>query len=165
MAGGDKATNKPAATITVRIQTSDFDIASEIAALTRDRADIGAVVSFTGLCRDEGGRLSALELEHYPGMAERAIRAIAEDAVKRFNLSGITAVHRHGAIAPGGNIVLVVACASHRQAAFDGASFLMDFLKTDAPFWKKEHLKAGGTGEWVSAKDADDEAKARWRSK
>jgi len=159
------ASEKPLPPITVRIQPGDFDIAQEISALTGGRADIGAVVSFTGLCRDEGGRLSALELEHYPGMAERAIRAIAEDAVQRFALTGITAIHRHGAIAPGGNIVLVVACASHRQAAFDGASFLMDYLKTDAPFWKKEHLKLGGAGEWVSAKDADDEAKARWRGK
>ncbi|MEM5494077.1 molybdenum cofactor biosynthesis protein MoaE [Hoeflea sp. AS16] len=153
----------PEPVVNVRIQTQDFDISSEIDALTRDRADIGAVVSFTGLCRDESGRLSALELEHYPGMAERAIRTIAEEAVKRFALTGITAIHRHGAIPPGGNIVLVVATAPHRQAAFDGASFLMDYLKTDAPFWKKEHLKAGGTGEWVSAKDADDKAKARWR--
>ncbi|WP_417417520.1 molybdenum cofactor biosynthesis protein MoaE [Hoeflea sp.] len=153
----------PEPVVNVRIQTQDFDISSEIDALTRDRADIGAVVSFTGLCRDEGGRLSALELEHYPGMAERAIRTIADEAVKRFALTGITAIHRHGAIPPGGNIVLVVATAPHRQAAFDGASFLMDYLKTDAPFWKKEHLKAGGTGEWVSAKDADDKAKARWR--
>ena len=153
----------PEPVVNVRIQTQDFDISSEIDALTRDRADIGAVVSFTGLCRDEGGRLSALELEHYPGMAERAIRTIADEAAKRFALTGITAIHRHGAIPPGGNIVLVVATAPHRQAAFDGASFLMDYLKTDAPFWKKEHLKAGGTGEWVSAKDADDKAKARWR--
>jgi len=153
----------PEPVVNVRIQTQDFDISSEIDALTRDRADIGAVVSFTGLCRDEGGRLSALELEHYPGMAERAIRTIADEAVKRFALTGITAIHRHGAIPPGGNIVLVVATAPHRQAAFNGASFLMDYLKTDAPFWKKEHLKAGGTGEWVSAKDADDKAKARWR--
>lgn len=151
-----------AAPVTVRIQAGDFDIAAEIEALTAGRSDIGAVVSFTGLCRDEGGRLSALELEHYPGMAERAIRSIAEDAVKRFALNGITAIHRHGAIPPGGNIVLVVAAASHRQAAFDGAAFLMDFLKTDAPFWKKEHLKDGGAGEWVSAKDADDKAKERW---
>ncbi|MBU4530091.1 MAG: molybdenum cofactor biosynthesis protein MoaE [Hoeflea sp.] len=148
--------------VTVRIQAQDFDIAGEIEALTGGRTDIGAVVSFTGLCRDEGGRLSALELEHYPGMAERAIRAIAEKAVTRFELCGITAIHRHGAIPPGGNIVLVVAAAPHRQAAFDGASFLMDYLKTDAPFWKKEHLKVGGAGEWVSAKDADDEAKAKW---
>lgn len=148
--------------VNVRIQQLDFDIAAEIAALTGDRCDIGAVVSFTGLCRDEGGRLSALELEHYPGMAERAIRAIAAEAVTRFSLTGITAIHRHGAIAPGGNIVLVVAAAPHRQAAFDGASYLMDYLKTDAPFWKKEHLKDGGAGEWVSAKDADDRAKLKW---
>ncbi|MCY0094516.1 molybdenum cofactor biosynthesis protein MoaE [Hoeflea ulvae] len=151
------------APVTVRIQADDFSIADEIAALTKDRGDIGAVVSFTGLCRDEGGKLSALELEHYPGMAERAIRTIAEQAVTRFSLTGITAIHRHGAIAPGGNIVAVVAAAPHRQAAFDGAAFLMDYLKTDAPFWKKEHLAGGGTGEWVSAKDADDAAKARWR--
>ena len=150
--------------ITVRIQTQNFNIAKEIEVLTKGRADIGAVVSFTGLCRDEGGRLSALELEHYPGMAERAILTIASDAVKRFKLNGITAIHRHGPIAPGGNIVLVVAAAPHRQAAFDGASFLMDFLKTDAPFWKKEHLAKGGAGEWVSAKDADDSAKARWKA-
>jgi molybdopterin synthase catalytic subunit len=153
----------PAAKLTVRIQAEDFDIAAEIARLTQDRADIGAVASFTGLCRDEGGRLSSLELEHYPGMAERAIRAIALEAVERFSLTGITAIHRFGRIAPGGNIVLVVATAPHRQAAFDGASFLMDFLKTEAPFWKKEHLKDGGAGEWVSAKDADDQAKARWQ--
>tara|TARA_R110002020_G_scaffold189446_11_gene388555 strand:- start:924 stop:1421 length:498 start_codon:yes stop_codon:yes gene_type:complete len=161
--GKTEGTSTPA--VTVRIQAQDFDIAEEIDALTKGRADIGAVVSFTGLCRDEGGKLATLELEHYPGMAERAIRAIAEQAVKRFALNGITAIHRHGAIAPGGNIVLVVATAPHRQAAFDGASFLMDYLKTDAPFWKKEHLADGATGEWVSAKDADDKAKARWRTK
>lgn len=152
-----------ASPVTVRIQAEDFDINAEIAALTDGRADIGAVVSFTGLCRDEGGRLSALELEHYPGMAERAIRTIAEQAVARFSLNGITAIHRYGKIDPGGNIVLVVAAAPHRQAAFDGASFLMDYLKTDAPFWKKEHLVSGGAGEWVSAKDADDAAKEKWR--
>ncbi|MBC7279921.1 molybdenum cofactor biosynthesis protein MoaE [Hoeflea sp.] len=161
MAAGSDETGGPDA-VTVRIQTQDFDIAAEIEALTQGRADIGAVVSFTGLCRDEGGRLSTLELEHYPGMAERAIRTIAAEAVTRFALCGITAIHRHGAIHPGGNIVLVVATAPHRQAAFDGASFLMDYLKTDAPFWKKEHLKDGRAGEWVSAKDADDRAKAKW---
>lgn len=163
MAADGTTSGNPPSPVSVRIQTDDFDITNEIAALTRGRADIGAVVSFTGLCRDEGGRLSALELEHYPGMAERAIAAIAEEAVERFGLTGITAIHRYGKIAPGGNIVLVVAAAPHRQAAFDGASFLMDFLKTDAPFWKKEHLKDGGAGEWVSAKDADDKAKLRWR--
>jgi len=164
MATAENAIHKQTAPISVRIQSGDFDISEEINALTGSRVDIGAVASFTGLCRDEGGRLSALELEHYPGMAERSIRAIAEDAVQRFNLTGITAIHRFGKIAPGGNIVLVVATAPHRQAAFDGASFLMDYLKTDAPFWKKEHLKDGGTGEWVSAKDADDKAKLRWRN-
>lgn len=163
MAASDIASLKPPTPVTVRIQSDDFDINEETNALTSGRADVGAVASFTGLCRDEGGRLSALELEHYPGMAERAIRAIAEEAVDRFELTGLTAIHRFGKIAPGGNIVLVVATASHRQAAFDGASFLMDYLKTDAPFWKKEHLKDGGAGEWVSAKDADDQAKARWQ--
>jgi molybdopterin synthase catalytic subunit len=163
MAGRGDIGAEPAASITVRIQADDFDIAAEIAALTESRADIGAVVSFSGLCRDEGGRLTSLELEHYPGMAERAIRGIAEKAVDRFSLLGITAIHRFGKIAPGGNIVLVIATAPHRQAAFDGASFLMDFLKTDAPFWKKEHLTGGGAGEWVSAKDADDRAKTRWK--
>jgi molybdopterin synthase catalytic subunit len=98
MAADRKTTWNPAAPVSVRIQTGDFDISSEINALTGGRADIGAVVSFTGLCRDEGGRLSALELEHYPGMAERAIRAIAEEAVARFSLSGITAIHRYGKI-------------------------------------------------------------------
>ncbi|WP_422373376.1 molybdenum cofactor biosynthesis protein MoaE [Hoeflea sp.] len=163
MAGRGDSGAEPAAGITVRIQPDDFDIAAEIAALTEGRADIGAVVTFTGLCRDEDGRLSSLELEHYPGMAERAIRDIAEKAVRRFSLLGITAIHRFGKIAPGGNIVLVIAAAPHRQAAFDGAAFLMDFLKTDAPFWKKEHHADGGAGEWVSAKDADDRAKTRWR--
>ena len=162
MSPADADAGRPDPAVTVRIQTQDFDIAQEIGALTQGRVDIGAVVSFTGLCRDEGGRLSALELEHYPGMAERAIRTIAEQAVQRFALNGITAIHRHGAIPPGGNIVLVVATAPHRQAAFDGAAFLMDYLKTDAPFWKKEHLKDGGAGEWVTAKDADDAAKAKW---
>lgn len=162
MAGRGDIGAQPDARITVRIQPDDFVIADEIAALSESRAEIGAVATFTGLCRDDGGRLSSLELEHYPGMAERAIRAIAEEAVSRFALCGITAIHRFGKIAPGGNIVLVVATAPHRQAAFDGASFLMDFLKTGAPFWKKEHLKDGGAGEWVSARDADDQAKARW---
>lgn len=150
--------------ITVRIQAEDFDIAAEIDLLTKGRPEIGAVASFIGLCRDEGGRLTSLELEHYPGMAERAISAIANQAAERFSLSGVTAIHRYGKIAPGGNIVLVLACASHRQAAFDGAAFLMDYLKTDAPFWKKEHLMDGSAGGWVSAKDADDAAKARWQS-
>ena len=98
-------------------------------------------------------------------MAEAEITRIARRACERWPLDGLTAIHRHGRIEPGGNIVLVVAASRHRRAAFEAAEFLMDYLKTDAPFWKKEHLKDGGAGEWVSAKDADDKAKARWRSK
>ncbi|SIP94134.1 molybdopterin synthase subunit MoaE [Rhizobium sp. RU20A] len=147
----------------VRVQRDAIDVAAESALLTDGRRDIGALVTFTGLCRDEAGRLSALELEHYPGMAERAIGAIAADAVTRFSLLGLTVIHRYGSMQPGETIVLVAAAASHRQAAFDAASFVMDFLKTDAPFWKKEHLSAGGTGGWVDAREADDAARARWR--
>ena len=152
-------------TITVRIQAEDFDAGAEIAKLTAGRADIGAVVSFTGLCRDEAGTLAALELEHYPGMAEAEIRRIAEEAAKRWPVIGLTAIHRHGRIAPGENIVLVVATSSHRKAAFEAAEFLMDFLKTKAPFWKKEILNDGSSAGWVSAKDADDEALERWAEK
>ncbi|WP_174800751.1 molybdenum cofactor biosynthesis protein MoaE [Martelella limonii] len=149
-------------TIKVSIQSENFDIASEIERLTRGRADIGATVSFTGHCRDEGGRLAALELEHYPGMAEAEIARICEQAVSRFELLGLTVIHRFGRMAPGDLIVVVLAAASHRQAAFDGAAFVMDFLKTDAPFWKKEHLKSGDSGDWVTARDADEDARLRW---
>lgn len=149
--------------LTIRVQHEDFDLSAESRALTQGRADIGAVVSFTGLCRDQAGTLSALELEHYPGMAEAEIRRIGEEAIDRFGLIGLTAIHRFGKIAPGGQIVLVIATAPHRQAAFDGASFMMDYLKTSAPFWKKEHLTDGTAGDWVSAKDADDRARDKWR--
>lgn len=146
----------------VRIQAEDFDLASEVAAMTAGRGDIGAVVTFSGLCRDEAGTLAALELEHYPGMAEAEILRIARQAVDRWPLMGLVAIHRHGMIRPGENIVLVVAASAHRQAAFEGASFLMDFLKTRAPFWKKEHRFDGTTGNWVDAKEADDHAARRW---
>ena len=146
----------------IRIQAEDFSIEAEVKKLTEDHFDIGAVVTFSGLCRDEGGALNALELEHYPAMAEAEIRRIAETAIKRWSLQGITAIHRYGKIAPGENIVLVIAASPHRQAAFDGANFLMDFLKTRAPFWKKEHGKDGTIGNWVDAKDADDDALKRW---
>ena len=147
----------------VRVQRQDFDIAAEIARLTAGRADIGAVVTFSGLCRDEAGALSALELEHYPGMAEAEMARIAGEAAARWPLQGLTAIHRFGRIRPGENIVLVVAASMHRQAAFEAASFLMDFLKSRAPFWKKEHRADGTQGEWVEARDADDEAARRWR--
>lgn len=149
---------------TVRVQEGDFDVAAEIAALTADRKDIGAVVTFSGLCRDEAGRLAALEIEHYPGMAEVEIARIAGEAVERWPLTGLTAVHRSGRIEPGENIVLVVAASAHRQAAFEAASFLMDYLKSRAPFWKKEHLANGQSGEWVEAKASDDRAAARWKA-
>ena len=146
----------------VRIQHEDFSLQDEIDALSAGRADIGAVVSFTGLCRDEAGTLAALELEHYPGMAEAEIERICRRAINRFSLLGVTAIHRVGKIAPGANIVLVVAVAPHRHAAFDGASFVMDYLKTSAPFWKKEHFADGREGGWVDAKESDDRAREKW---
>ncbi len=148
--------------VTVRVQTDDFDAAAETARLAAGRRDAGASVAFTGLCRDEGGKLSALELEHYPGMAEAEIGRICCEAVERFALLGITAIHRVGKIAPGENIVLVIALAPHRKAAFDGAAFVMDYLKTSAPFWKKEHFADGRTGGWVDAKESDDRARDKW---
>ncbi|MCA0399408.1 MAG: molybdenum cofactor biosynthesis protein MoaE [Proteobacteria bacterium] len=151
------------ARIKVRIQPEDFDPTVEIAALGAGRADIGGIVSFLGLCRDEGGRLAALELEHYPGMAEEEITRICEEAVSRWSLLGLTAIHRYGKIAPGGNIVFVAAAAGHRQPAFAAAEFVMDFLKSRAPFWKKEHGRDGNIGDWVEARDQDEQALMRWR--
>ena len=148
----------------VRIQAEDFDTGAEIARLTTGRTDIGAVVTFSGLCRDEQGALSALELEYYPGMAEAEISRIAAEAIQRWPLQGLTAIHRHGKIAPGENIVLVVAASAHRQAAFEAANFLMDYLKSRAPFWKKEHRADGSEGGWVDAKEADDQAARRWKA-
>ncbi|MBO3759716.1 molybdenum cofactor biosynthesis protein MoaE [Ciceribacter sp. L1K22] len=146
----------------IRVQREDFDLNAEVRHLSGGRKDIGAVVTFTGLCRDDGGRLAALELEHYPGMAEAEMQRIGAEAISRFGLRGLVAVHRFGKIAPGENIVLVAASAPHRQAAFDGASFMMDFLKTSAPFWKKEHGTDGSAGDWVAARDADDRARDKW---
>jgi molybdopterin synthase catalytic subunit len=147
----------------VRIQREDFDQAREIAALASGKSDVGAVVTFTGLCRDENGMLEALELEHYPGMAETQITRIAETACERWPLSGVSIVHRYGLIKPGENIVLVATASAHRHAAFEAASFIMDFLKSDAPFWKKEHRKDGRSGNWVEAKISDAEAQEKWR--
>ena len=148
--------------VTIRIQTESFDAAAETTALTRGRADVGAVVAFTGLCRDEGGKLAALELEHYPGMAEAEIARIAAQAESRWPLLGLTIIHRYGLILPAEEFVLVLAASTHRHAAFETAEFLMDYMKTRAPFWKREHLKDGTVGAWVEAKDADDRALARW---
>ncbi len=147
----------------IAIQSEDFDAATEVARLTRGRTDIGAVVTFQGLCRDEAGQLAALELEHYPGMAEAQIRRIADEAAARWPLQGLVVIHRYGPIPAGGNIVLVAAASPHRHAAFEAASFLMDFLKTRAPFWKREQRADGSLGQWVEATAADDEAQGRWK--
>jgi molybdopterin synthase catalytic subunit len=148
------------APVTIRIQEDDFDIAQEIAALTKGRLDIGAVVSFSGICRDDGKDGAALTLEHYPGMAEAEIARHADEAVSRWPLNGVTVIHRTGRLNPGENIVLVLAASKHRRAAFEAAEFLMDYLKTSAPFWKREEGK-GGT-KWVEAREHDDAAAARW---
>ena len=149
-------------TATIRIQQADFDVAQEIAALTKGRTDIGAVVSFSGICRgsENGEPIAALTLEHYPGMAEAEIGRHADEALSRWPLQGLTIVHRFGRIAPGENIVLVVTASSHRQAAFEAAEFLMDYLKTGAPFWKRE--ESAGRADWVEAREHDDAAAARW---
>jgi molybdopterin synthase catalytic subunit len=146
----------------IRIQREDFDLNAEVAALTAGRADIGAVVTFAGLCRDEGGKLAALELEHYPGMAEAEIGRVATEAAGRWPLSGLIAIHRYGMIKPGEQIVLVIATSAHRRAAFEAAEFMMDYLKTRAPFWKREHLADGSVGGWVEARGEDDKAAERW---
>jgi molybdopterin synthase catalytic subunit len=148
--------------VTIRIQEADFDVAQEIVALSRGRTDIGAVVSFSGICRgsDDGKTLAALTLEHYPGMAEAEIERHAATAMSRWPLTGLTVIHRVGRIVPGKNIVLVVTASAHRQAAFEAAEFLMDYLKASAPFWKREE-GADGTS-WVEARQHDDAAAARW---
>jgi molybdopterin synthase catalytic subunit len=146
----------------IRVERADFDVAIEIRRLVAGRADVGAVVTFTGLCRGEEGRLEALELEHYPGMAEREIGRVATEALERWPLTGLTVIHRYGRIAVGDNIVLVVAASAHRQAAFEAAGFVMDYLKTQAPFWKKEHRRDGAEGRWVEAAERDEAARLRW---
>jgi molybdopterin synthase catalytic subunit len=150
------------ANVTIRIQESDFDVTREIAALTAGRSDIGAVVSFTGICRgsEDGADIAALTLEHYPGMAEAEIARHAETAMSRWPVTGIRVVHRVGRITPGENIVLVVTASKHRQAAFEAAEFLMDYLKANAPFWKRVDSADGAS--WVEARDHDDAAAARW---
>src|SRR6201996_7994456 len=149
-------------TTTIRLQKEAFDIAAEVAALTQGRTDIGAVVTFTGICRaDENGeQIAALTLEHYPAMAEAEIARHVVEASARWPLLGATVIHRHGRILPGELIVLVVTTSSHRQAAFAAAEFLMDYLKTRAPFWKQVEKASGKT--WVEAKATDDSAAERW---
>lgn len=148
--------------VAVRLQREDFDIAAEVAALTHGRTDVGAVATFTGICRadNEGQRIEAMTLEHYAGMAEAEIARHVEEAHARWPLLGVTVIHRYGRLVPGENVVLVIATSSHREAAFAAAEFLMDYLKTRAPFWKKEE-RAGGA-DWVEARQSDDAAVGLW---
>lgn len=147
----------------ISVQSGDFDIAAEIDALTAGRPEIGAVVSFTGLVRELSGdgALEAMELEHYPGMTERALAAIVSEAEERWPLDGVRVIHRYGRLTPGERIVLVLTASRHRQAAFDAAAFLMDYLKTRAPFWKREIGPEGA--KWVDARETDDSAAKRWQ--
>lgn len=146
----------------VRIQRDDFDPAAETASLVDAQSDVGALVSFIGICRSEGGRISALELEHYPSMAEAEIDRIVAEAEDRWALNGIVAIYRYGRILPGEKIVMVAAGSAHRREAFAAAEFVMDFLKTQAPFWKRKILPDGSVGGWEPAKEIDEAAKDRW---
>ena len=147
---------------TVRIQQDDFDPGAEVEALAGGRTDVGAVASFVGYCRDEGGRLAALELEHYSGMAEEEIARAAGAAEARWPLLGVKIIHRYGRIAPGERIVFVAVAATHRGPAFAAAEMLMDYLKTRAPFWKRAIGADGAIQGWVEAKELDDRSAARW---
>ncbi len=149
---------------TVRVQAEDFDAAAETRALAAGRLDVGALVAFVGLCRDEGGRLAALEIEHYPGMAEAEIARVVAAAEARWPLIGVTAIHRYGTLAPGAQIVLAAVAAAHRREAFAAAEMLMDYLKTEAPFWKRARRVDASAEEWIEAKSSDDELAARWRA-
>jgi len=148
----------------VSIQTEDFDLSAEVAALRAGDGGVGAVASFVGTVRDRHrgapGEVSAMALEHYPGMTEKAIEAMIDEAMRRFDIRGARVVHRVGPLAPGDQIVLVVVSSAHRGPAFQACEFLMDYLKTQAPFWKKETTPEGAR--WVDARVADDEALARW---
>ena len=147
---------------TVRVQREAFDAGAEAARLASGRKDVGAVVSFVGYCRDEGGCLAALELEHYPGMAEEEMARVAREAESRWPLLGVTAIHRYGRITPGEPIVLVAVASAHRGESFAAAEMLMDFLKTRAPFWKRAIRADGASEGWVDAKSEDDASAARW---
>ncbi|MBI5721547.1 MAG: molybdenum cofactor biosynthesis protein MoaE [Burkholderiales bacterium] len=149
---------------TVSVQTADFDLGAEVAALRAGDVGVGAVASFIGTVRDRNGggagEVSAMELEHYPGMTERAIEAMIDEAARRFDIRGARVVHRVGPLLPGDQIVLVAVSSVHRGQAFQACEFLMDYLKTQAPFWKKETTGEGSR--WVDARVADDTALARW---
>ena len=146
--------------MSVRVQREPFDLGAEAARLAEGREGVGAVVTFTGVVRGDGN-LVAMEIEHYPGMTERAIGAIVEEARGRWQLCDVLVIHRFGPLAPGERIMMVATAAAHREAAFEAAEFLMDYLKSRAPFWKKER-RADGSESWVAAREADEAALGRW---
>ncbi len=146
--------------MSVRVQAEPFDMGAEVAGFTAAMPGAGAIVTFSGLVRDEGGTLTAMEIEHYPGMTERALEKIRADAMTRWSLTGATIIHRFGPMKPGEQIMMVATAARHRADAFAAAEFLMDYLKSRAPFWKKEFGADGAT--WVAAKDDDEAALDRW---
>jgi molybdopterin synthase catalytic subunit len=146
--------------VRIQVQTAPFDPGTELQLFTAEAANAGAVVTFTGLVRSESGSLSAMEIEHYPGMTERAIAAIANDAMRRWSLTAGLIIHRYGRLTPGEPIMMVATAATHRADAFAAAEFLMDYLKSRAPFWKKEIGADGAT--WVAAKATDEAALKRW---
>jgi len=150
--------------VTIRIQTGDFDAGAEMAALRRGNPKVGAVASFIGVCRDsnDGDAVSAMTLEHYPGMTERALEVIVEEARRRWRVIDILVVHRVGELKPADQIVLVVVTGEHRGDAFAACEFVMDYLKTRAPFWKKEQTAQGAR--WVEARASDDDAAGRWKA-
>ncbi|MGH1357828.1 MAG: molybdopterin synthase catalytic subunit MoaE [Burkholderiaceae bacterium] len=156
-------TQPPTKQIQVRVQTEDFDVSAEMKAVQGTNAQVGAMATFVGTVREinEGTSVSTMTLEHYPGMTEKALTEICEEAFGRFDLLAASVVHRVGPLAPLDQIVLVVVASAHRGEAFNGCEFIMDFLKTRAPFWKKETTPDGG-GRWVSARDTDDDAANRW---
>jgi len=145
----------------IRVQAAPFDLGAEVAGFEAGLSGAGAVVTFTGIVRGDGG-LSAMEIEHYPGMTEKAIAAIAAEAEDRWALSGALVIHRHGRLSSGERIMMVATAAPHRRAAFEAADFLMDYLKSRAPFWKKEVGADGAGAAWVAAKDDDEAALDRW---
>jgi molybdopterin synthase catalytic subunit len=147
----------------VRVQPDDFDLGAELATLRAGRTDIGALVSFTGLVRDMDGRLTGFELEHYPAMTEKALRDIEAQARARWPLQASLIIHRYGPLAPGDQIMMVATASAHRAAAFEAAEFLMDYLKSRAPFWKKETTPEGAR--WVDARDEDEAALERWSTR
>ena len=152
------------ANITVSVQDATFDAGAQLNAFSSENSQVGAVISFTGLVRDTPqGDLDRMVIEHYPGMTERALQAIAEEAATRWKLSAVLVIHRYGDLHVGEQIMMVATAARHRNAGFEAAEFLMDYLKSRAPFWKKEFTKSGA--EWVEAKAADEAALGRWDAK